>query len=342
VVVISDSTTSRLQRIGLLTLKALPEAFCEYNKARRNGSLTWDRSQKAPYHLGTDAREVRQYCGVIRNFLNYILTHSVCPEYMQEILAARKVCDTAEKELALIKEVGVLMPGDFNVAASTLFGGYYQDLGPPAYTELSVEERQMENLTGMTIAEADRVFKTAIAFTGTKQQFNSMMGATQPFVVGKECRTLEVCEIVLPDAEVKAKLSGLMVAGELCSTKPLGILRVKHWDNPEADEEDMSDDGQENNHATNPADSVIDSFWVEENVLEKCFVGMKFGATVHELNIGVKYFDEITGIYCSFFDYLNTERLSKWKDPVLNTRPPPTIDDLRGQQEDDFDNDADD
>lgn len=44
------------------------------------------------------------------------------------MLAARKICDLAEKELWEIKQVRHKFPGEFNVAASTLYDGRYRGL----------------------------------------------------------------------------------------------------------------------------------------------------------------------------------------------------------------------
>lgn len=62
---------------------------------------------------------------MIQNFLNYVLTHSVCPEYTKEILEARRICTLAQNELCAIRRLSVDFPGDYNKSASTLFSGYH-------------------------------------------------------------------------------------------------------------------------------------------------------------------------------------------------------------------------
>jgi hypothetical protein len=250
------------------------------------------------------------------------------------VMAALKLCTLAEKELRLVSEVSKLLPGNFNIAASTLYGGSYHRLYSEN-THWDDEEplfgpddpaSQNRKIMGMMTAEADRIFKTGIAFSGTYEHFRQIM-AMQCHVVKEEFRSMEVCEIVLPSEEMRKKLVGAKDEfGH--SGFALGILRVRHWDCPDAQEEDISDDGEEGSSNTNgTADSAIDSFWLEENILEKCFVSMKLTATVRELSIGLKYIDEIMRVECSFYTYLETERLDGWKEPLLNERPGPTVDD---------------
>jgi hypothetical protein len=345
---LSNFTTLVIRSIGLLILKALRKGFCAYIRTNFGLSLTDDRSERAPTIFGTREHDIKLYCGVISNFLNYILRHDVCNEYQMNVMAALKLCKQAERELQLIGEVSKLLPGDFNIAASTLYGGSYHKLHTD-YAQWDVEEplfgpddpaSQNKKIMGMTLAEADRIFKTGIAFSGTYEHFRQIM-AMQCHVVEEEVRTMEVCEIVLPTEEMQKKLIGAKDEfGH--SGFALGIIKVKHWDAPDAQEEDMSDNGEEDSSNANMiADSAIDSFWLEENILEKCFIGMKLKATVRELSIGLKYIDEIMRVECSFYTYLETERLDRWKEPVLCTRPGPSVDDPEKNFADDVDHDYD-
>jgi hypothetical protein len=313
-----------------------------------NRFLIGDRSDRAPAVFGTQEGDIKEYCSVVRNFLNYVLLHDVCNEYNMNVMAALRLCTQAEKELQLISEVSKLLPGDFNIAASTLYGGSYHKLSSEG-TRWDDENplfgpddpaSKSRKIMGMTLAEADRIFKTGIAFSGTYEHFRQIM-AMQCHVVEEEFRSMEVCEIVLPSKEMREKL--VAAKDEFGhSGFALGIFKFKHWDSPDAQEEDMSDDGKEDvSNAAGNSDSVIESIWLEANILEKCFVGMKLQATVRELSIGLKYIDEIMRVECSFYTYLETERLDRWKEPVLNERPGPTVDDPEKYFADDVDCDCD-
>ena len=47
----------------------------------------------------------------------------MCPEYNDDLGIARALCDKAERELPQVGRLYPSFPGDFNVAASTVFGG---------------------------------------------------------------------------------------------------------------------------------------------------------------------------------------------------------------------------
>ncbi|KAI9736434.1 MAG: hypothetical protein M1818_006168 [Claussenomyces sp. TS43310] len=283
-------------------------------------------SHKAPRSLGIDCEKtIEQYCGVIRNFIQYVIAHSVCPEYEDNLRAARNICDLAEKELCAIKRVGEGMPGDFNTAASTLYGGYYEDL---CVDELAWTT-DITEMPGMSKRDAERIFRTAIAHMGSNQQFTAMMDCNQmPRVTEVRVRSFEVVDIILPSNEVKRQFSGTKdVNGYTGNIIALGILRVKRWTNPEAEDEDMTDEDEAAPAGGNVVEHANEDFWLEENVLEACFIGMKFECAVRELDIGVKYFDSIMGIYCSFFTFLPNEMMSEWVVPRPNERPPPMVGD---------------
>lgn len=133
--------------------------------------------------------EIKQICAVIRNFLNYVLAHGVCPEHTKDVLAARKVCDMAEKELWSIRQIQQLLPGDFNVAASTLYGGHYQGIGLDDSAWASEDKGNISVDQGFVTSQAERVFKTAIAFAGSQELFlKAIKGNVDIVKTEKRCR----------------------------------------------------------------------------------------------------------------------------------------------------------
>lgn len=50
--------------------------------------------------------KVKYLIGIIRNFFNYLLYHEVCPEYKDQINAARTLCDKAVIEIVRICQSG--------------------------------------------------------------------------------------------------------------------------------------------------------------------------------------------------------------------------------------------
>ncbi|KAF4610359.1 hypothetical protein G7Y89_g15761 [Cudoniella acicularis] len=278
-----------------------------------------------PHQLGPETEtEIKQCTAVIRNFLNYILQHAVCPEYTLEVMAARRVCDLAEKELWALQLLTPKLPGDFNVAASTICGGHYQGLSLTAepWQKDDPEIEQFLSINGMDEAQAKSIFRTGIAFAGTDELFTEAMKG-EFYIIASNRKYFEIVDIERPSVKLIREYSRAKGHhGELGNIKPLGAIRIKSWEGPGLDEEDASDD---ENPKTEEA--RIESFWLEDDILQLLFVGLKLELLVHELNIGIKFFDTVLGTYCSFFTYLENEKMLSWKEPVENTRPPPTEDD---------------
>jgi hypothetical protein len=221
----------------------------------------------------------------------------------------------AEKELKAINILRKILPGDFSVAASTLYGGRYQGMQLAnqqwgAIDPLAKEWVAMEPSVDET--EAQRIFKTAIAMAGTDDMF-VQVNAEDVEIVATKKRYLEVVSIEQLRQSIVAEFAKVKNdRGETGHINGLGLLHCKPWDGPGFEEEDMTDD-EDNDPA--PVDPLIESFWLEHNILEHCFVGMKMEVTVHELNIGVKFFDYVGSLYCSFHTYLPNEKMSGWKEP---------------------------
>lgn len=246
----------------------------------------------------------------MRNFLNYILYHDVCPEYKDQVFAARAICDKAEAELLAVKDAAGLMPGDFNMACSTLYGGYYQGL----YSGDQAWARDLDIEVGMDDARALKVIKAAVGVYGTDEQANRLRDGQVARVPKEEENVgFEITEIIPMDEDGR-DIYKTMLGG---AVKPLGRIRARGWARPFPPEEDMTDDEDEHARANNGSGNFKSyEFWIEEDVLEHCFVGMKIEATVWQLNIGISYFDAVLGVYCSFHTNLENEMMSGWREPV--------------------------
>ena len=179
---------------------------------------------------------------------------------------------------------------------------------------------------GFDIPKAEHVFKTAIAIAGTDELFTKVMGADVE-LVKTERMCFEVIQVRRAVPKIIEEYSQAKDESDTTGTmKPVGLLVVKRWDGPGFEEEDVTDDeAGSKDKGKGVADEFkdIETFWLEDASLEHCFEGMKLELTVHELNIGIKYFDAVDGVYCSFFEYLPNEKMSGWKEPVPNERPAP-------------------
>ncbi|KAL3427223.1 argonaute siRNA chaperone complex subunit Arb1 [Phlyctema vagabunda] len=282
-------------------------------------------SQNYPDNIGyATTSDVQLACGVVKNFLNYILYHSVCPEFTEDIMSARRICDQAEDELPALTKILSMLPGDYNMAASTLWGGQYEN----AYFEPSENATWLQlSRFGMHPKDAERLFNVCIGLTGTQDQYLAVM-KSPPRVLQIRKRAFEVVEMERATIQTIEQYAGMKDRhGKAGTLKPLGLLKVKPWEGPCLQPEDSTDDGE-----SALLSSEIETFWLDDSILQHCFIGFKMVCTVHELEHGIRYFDSVMGLYCSFFTLLENSKMKSWKAPVPHTRPPPTEDDVDAEE----------
>jgi Argonaute siRNA chaperone (ARC) complex subunit Arb1 len=255
----------------------------------------------------------------IKNFLNYLLYHDVCPEYKENINAARISCDIAAKELWKNQQFIATGPGDFNKACSTLFGGYFDDL----HIEDDRCEDGKEPSVQMANNVARKVVRFAIAGAGSDEQatrFLSFVMNNNELNAAKieDIDGFEITDIVLPDDELRE-----FYRTEAADLNVVGKLFGKSYRDPAKPEVDMSpserkewDDGE--------TPSYEFEFFLEESLLQLCYPGMKILTSVWELNCGLYFFDEVFTTYCSIYTVLPNDVMLGWKNPrtILATDPP--------------------
>ena len=260
----------------------------------------------------TSHPQIRSQTTIIFNFLNYLLHHDVAPEYRSQIYAARGICTLAEKELWQIVQAQKLLPGDFNTACSEIFGGIFKGL----YTTSEEDWTQgVDVKSGINPETARKIFKVGLAANADKDIF-------ERYKAQSETKTIGITSITDVAIEVTALIPATPQVLNIYShdlakcLKPLGILKAKTWYNPSVEDEDLTEE-EEAALATAKIERGIKEymFWVEDNVLDKCFVGMKFETTVTELSFGISYFDALFGLYCSFYQVLPNEMMYGWREP---------------------------
>ncbi|KAI9679341.1 MAG: hypothetical protein M1817_005361 [Caeruleum heppii] len=246
--------------------------------------------------------EIHRCTAVIRNFLNYVLHHNACPEYTEQILATRRLCDLANEEIIKVRRVSTALPGDFNMACSTLHGGFFKGL----YCEGFEWAYEDGSAMGMSDKKAKDTFMTGLSAYGTDDQVIAAL--TGLHTVGTKPMSFEITGIEGPDDQIRdfyeRQLKG--------SYKALGKMKAKRWWNPWAADEDVTDEEAE---AERAKDTIEYEFWVNMDVLDDCFVGMKMDAQVYELSCGLRYFDTVTNVYCSYHTSMEVEMMSGWKQP---------------------------
>jgi len=258
----------------------------------------------------------------MRNFYNYILHHSVCPEYNDSILAARHICDLADKELYQTHKVLRLLPGKFNTACSTIFGGYYKGMyvGDASW----VDNDDAGIAVGLSPDEAAKIFKYGVAALGTDDDFvrgdaeeiqrNILNHAITDIQHGI---SLEVVQIIPADLDHVALHNTKRGLGK---GQALGMLICRPYCKPNFDTTDLPP-GHVNASNAREEETTYE-FWLEQHILDTSFVGMKIEASVATLSNNMQFLDHVVAVRCSFYTLLYNDFLlmTKWKEPKEITR----------------------
>ncbi|KAK5696619.1 hypothetical protein LTR97_007923 [Elasticomyces elasticus] len=258
----------------------------------------------------TDAKQVTTAAQVLRNFYNYLTLHPVCPEYNDQILAARKVCDLAEQELPKLAIVDRSLPGAFNSACSTLFGGAFANV----YISQAAKDswgHGADNV-GLDRDEAITIFMAGLASHGTSEQCEKASKLGDVKCLSEERMGLEVVAVELPSDTVKETYDFLRKReGYSDFIYAMGKLVCKRWDIPFDAPLDLPAFMMEEK-----ADKTQRfEFLVEAETLAFCEPGMKMEAVVKELDLGIKWLDAVEVVYPTFHTWLPNENIMAWKEP---------------------------
>ena len=220
------------------------------------------------------------------------------------------MCDIAESELLKVDAAGLALPGDFNTSASTLFGGSHAGLftGDKVWAQEAQKEGVSLNEMGIRDQEARIKFSTGVAALGTDEQ-QGLLDTTNLKIIKKESTGLEVTAISLPDditKEVYATQTEV-VRNKLGHLEPLGKLTCKVWCAGDCDEWDLPRDKYPDGKPHKADQGRKFEFWVEENLLNECFVGMKIDAVIITLEGSITILDEVKQTHCSFYTWLPNE-----------------------------------
>lgn len=257
---------------------------------------------------------------VIRNFLNYLLHHDVCPEYQHDVKTSRQVCDLAEQELWHITKAETLLPGDFNRACSEIFGGFFQGI----YTadQAWAQGTDMETAIGISHENARKTFRiglTAYASDEMVATYKAQIKDETVRIINTQDVGLEITRVTY--GRLNPEIQGLYAIDKAKGLKILGKLRAKTWFGVTCEDEDLTED-EEIEMASRPRVIKEYEFWVEDEVLDVCFIGMKLRTTVTELNFGLHFFDALFGIHCSFYNTLPNQKIMGWREPEKEWLPP--------------------
>jgi hypothetical protein len=264
----------------------------------------------------------------------------VCPEYNASLLAARKLCDQAEEELPRVFNAGNALPGPFNVAASTIFGGSHSGtyIGTAEWARGLDEPGADDAMSlGMRSEAAMVTFKTGVAVYGADEQYDMIDKAGPRLhgikIIDKAAVGLEVVSVTYATDEAKqAYEQQNQIWKHKLLLQPLGKLVCKTWNMQNFAEYDLPPHLHPANQPTQASKEY--EFWVEDHALQECFVGMKMDATVAVLTGGIAILDEVKGVMCAFFRCIPNELWAEKRFPQLRymRRGLEDVDEIEGRK----------
>lgn len=211
-----------------------------------------------------------------------------------------------------------MLPGDFNKSCSEIFGGMYQ--GMWSENQEWQQGMDLDYDIGISPHHARKVFKYALAANADddthKTYRKQLEEKTTKIASVNENTGFEVTEILNPTKEIL----DFYAQPECADLKPVGKMRAKTWIIPTAADEDLTEEEEAALAAKAPEIKYYE-FWVENDILSHCVVGMKLEATVTRLSFGVSYFDAIIRVHCSFHQVLPNELMAGWRAPEKEWLP---------------------
>ncbi|KAL2429749.1 hypothetical protein ABEF95_010808 [Exophiala dermatitidis] len=280
-------------------------------------------SRRAKYLYGFETREqVLLLTTTLERFMDYLLQHDVCPEYRDDVLAARNLCREVPAELWAVAEATRRLPGDFNIACSTLFGGRFAQ-NYDGETWWGPEETQQEDhvFVGMKPAEASQIVHFGVAGAASEPVYAAYLAGINGPASAKNLQVewvkenvgFEITKIESPTEECKQ----LYLEGSR-HFRPVGLVYAKPWKNPDSPPEDLTPAEQEQEQAGRLDQDVVDTeyvFFIESILQSHLRVGFKVEATVRKLHCGIMFFDDVLDVYPTFDVFLHNEMMSGWKKP---------------------------
>ncbi|OQV06928.1 hypothetical protein CLAIMM_11433 [Cladophialophora immunda] len=257
-------------------------------------------SRRAKDCFGLDTEdEVNMVCTTLERFLDYLLQHDVCPEYKEDILAARALCRQAGPELWDMAEATRRLPGEFNVACSTLFGGSYSR-DYDGETWWGNPDTEGPVFVGLKPEEAQQIVR-----------FGDHTPVMLDVVSTQERAGFEVIRIEPPTRECKK-----IYTTHSEHFRPVGRVYAKPWKNPDAAPEDLTPSEQAASSTSSSRDAETEYVFFIESILQTCLrVGTKVEATIRTLGCGIMFFDQVLNVYPTFDEFLVNEMMVGWKEP---------------------------
>lgn len=259
---------------------------------------------------------------LVQNFLNYVLHHDVCPEYADNIHQAKAVCDQALDQIPRIFGIWQAIPGDFSIAAQTLYCRKEGEEASPYYLGGANKRMDHKRATVVFMATVATMDSDSVEAVCAASASNAIQ------VVDTAEGAFEILELRDPSEEVLQLYRGVKdpASGAPGTIEPCGLIVLKPI---------TIQDGWDTGLCTDPVcgDGAQESLIINCSIMRYLMVGMKVKLVVCTLNIGIKFIKELKEVCPSYYTFLPQELMLNYREPVPNERPAPGMDDLEAEDE---------
>ncbi|CAG8485998.1 18915_t:CDS:2 [Gigaspora margarita] len=230
---------------------------------------------------------------VVISFLNYLIKHDVCSEYLSDMQEALKIAECAKYELPNCKLFAQLAPGKFNKACSLIFGGeLYGMFENPWFGEESVAK-----MIGISQNDADETVKK---FFGQ----NVVSKLKQMPEASKKALFVEVVDIE-PDKTINEATSTMesTTANNINYKIENVTVDTNAAEGTKNEQDSLNDEYFQKMtvRAYQVSDTEIITVYLEPSIARCVTLGMLITADFHQLTNGWWYFDRVTNVYPSYY-----------------------------------------
>lgn len=255
---------------------------------------------------GGSLEKMETAAALAENFLKYVLHHDVCPEYEDDVKQAIRLCADAREQWPLLDELQHSLPGAFHLAAIELFS-------PP-----SPEDWTCSSLRLPAVLDAKTVFFSVCALLGEAEVLKAAQQGRLGVAREYTC-ALEVVHVQQPRDDVAERFSRLEVADSKLCTGPIDKAFFKPT---------TIEDGWENPVVPLPFGEAGGAWlYFEQRLLARMRSGIKMALTIVELDAGIRFVKAVANVVPTFYTFLPQLLMKHYKQPRLNERPAPSVQD---------------
>lgn len=250
---------------------------------------------------------VKVYCGLLRNWLNYLLHHNVCNDFRENLLAARKTVDIAEVELIDMIDLPSLLPGTFSAACKSIY------IAPLSDIDNNFSWGSTSNLDGFSKENANRIFLAALASLGSDElcdHYSDQNEDGKLAIVERVDTGLEVTGVFPSSKQTRDMYAHPSNHG----LTPMGWITAKTWWCPWAGTEDLTEEEEAALPAQQAAASREYTIWMDDDTLAKIHTGLKMTADICKLSFGLWFVENVKLMYPSYTIWIPNEIMEGWRE----------------------------